>query len=209
MSNCENFLLPILEVEAHQAREVLRAVLHTIVFNRALGCVQPIEIDSELFDISYVQCGDHQVAQTIEEKITTCCSWLERNPGKLMQANLSFYEKRRKQAWFGRQGERLYWEQWCIPLAQINSPDCPEPLATNLHADNSTAARKEHLVSALEDVLTLIVSTVNTKRDHIPPVVTQEIVTFPFEISIEGSESSFDTVKRMLLQTTPPAMLGN
>lgn len=29
-------------------------VLHTIIFNRALGYVTPKDVDSELFDISYV-----------------------------------------------------------------------------------------------------------------------------------------------------------
>jgi hypothetical protein len=30
-------------------------VLHTIVFNRALGHVRPIDVDSELFDVTYVR----------------------------------------------------------------------------------------------------------------------------------------------------------
>ncbi len=29
-------------------------VLHTIIFNRALGAFRPKEVDSELFDITYV-----------------------------------------------------------------------------------------------------------------------------------------------------------
>ena len=29
-----------------------------------------------------------------------------------LQVCLSFYEKRQKQAWFSKQEERLYWEQW-------------------------------------------------------------------------------------------------
>ena len=29
-------------------------VLHTILFNRALGPVKPKEVDSELFDVTYV-----------------------------------------------------------------------------------------------------------------------------------------------------------
>jgi len=35
-------------------------LLHTIIFNRALGPVRPREVDSELFDITYVRgqcCG--------------------------------------------------------------------------------------------------------------------------------------------------------
>jgi Autophagy-related protein 101 len=30
-------------------------VLHTIVFNRCLGQVRPVDVDSELFDITYVR----------------------------------------------------------------------------------------------------------------------------------------------------------
>ncbi|CAK7339423.1 unnamed protein product [Dovyalis caffra] len=43
-----------LEVEHFEIREVLRCILHTIVFHRALGLVRPKDIDLELFDITYV-----------------------------------------------------------------------------------------------------------------------------------------------------------
>lgn len=55
MSNCEVFHLPGLEMEPHQMREALRVVLHTILFNRALGQVAPRDVDSDLFDITYVR----------------------------------------------------------------------------------------------------------------------------------------------------------
>mmetsp|Transcript_11355 Transcript_11355/g.32240 ORF Transcript_11355/g.32240 Transcript_11355/m.32240 type:complete len:217 (+) Transcript_11355:702-1352(+) len=216
MSNCETIMLPILEVESHQIREVLRCILHTVVFNRALGCVRPVDMESDLFDISYVQCGDSYVARSIEEKITACSAWMEKNPGKLVQVNLSFFnEKRKKQAWFGRQGERLYWEQWCIPLSQINPIDSRTPQRSpplgQAPSSPDGASRKAELEAALEETLTLIVSAVNTKRDHIPPVVSAEMVAFPYEISVSGSETTatgFDMVKKMLLQTTPPSVLG-
>lgn len=35
--------------------DAFAGVLHTIIFNRALGPVRPREIDSELFDITYVR----------------------------------------------------------------------------------------------------------------------------------------------------------
>ena len=34
-------------------------VLHTIIFNRALGAFRPKEVDSELFDITYVRNSVH------------------------------------------------------------------------------------------------------------------------------------------------------
>jgi len=54
MSNCESFELPQLDVESYQVTEVLRCIIHTILFNRALGTVKPREIDAELFDITWV-----------------------------------------------------------------------------------------------------------------------------------------------------------
>lgn len=58
MANCEVFALkPVLELEAHQVREVLRLLLHSIIFQRALGPVKPVERDSELFDVTWVRRG--------------------------------------------------------------------------------------------------------------------------------------------------------
>jgi hypothetical protein len=47
-------------------------------------------------------------------------------------------------------------------------------------------ARAARLQSALEDRLAAIVQAVNDKREHIPPVVSAAVVTFPFDISIAG-----------------------
>jgi autophagy-related protein 101 len=55
MSNCEVFNLPSIEVELHQLREVLRCLVHTVIFNRALGPLKPEVHDSELFDITWVR----------------------------------------------------------------------------------------------------------------------------------------------------------
>ena len=76
-----------------------------MIFNRALGPVRPREVDSELFDITYVgacvciavlckrqrqktstnvqvQCGDPSVEKKIEDKISLLYGWVEKHPGK-------------------------------------------------------------------------------------------------------------------------------
>lgn len=56
MSNCEvHHLKPVFELEQHQVREVLRILLQSILFNRALGPVKPVERDSELFEVTWVR----------------------------------------------------------------------------------------------------------------------------------------------------------
>lgn len=221
--NCEVFELQELEVESYQIREVLRCLLHTIMFTRALGLVRPRDVDSELFDITYVQCGDPTIERKIEEKIDSFCSWVEKNPSKKGQVCLLFYEKRNKamMAWFGSKVERLYWEQWSIPLSlagpaheepppPLSRADSPRPRSLSMGCRPASEERRRRLEAALQDAMVRILTIVNEKKDHIPPVLSAQVASFSFEISIPSAQDSaygLDMFKRML-QTTPPHMLG-
>eukprot|EP00877_Chromochloris_zofingiensis_P011959 jgi/Chrzof1/7016/Cz02g07220.t1 len=236
MSNCEVFNLPLVvrlidaccvrslrshiyvhcahdlqECELHQVREVLRCVLHTIIFNRALGHVKPRDVDSELFDITYVNCNDLEVDARVEAKISEFCQFIERRPQEVAQLCLSFYEPRRRQlGWFGKRDERLYWEQWCVNICVVQ-PDIFTQDHHSLAYTNARSLRQSKLQGSVEELLTAIVRSVNDKKDHIPPVVSASTITFPFDISISGgSRSSFglNTVKRMLLHASPPPVLS-
>lgn len=74
--------------------------------------MQPPERPHHAPSYAQAHCGEAAVDQQVEEKITAYLTWLERNPSKQGQLLLSFYEKRKKQAWFAAHEERLYWEQW-------------------------------------------------------------------------------------------------
>ncbi|KAG9440748.1 hypothetical protein H6P81_020913 [Aristolochia fimbriata] len=216
--NCEVCQLKELEVEHFEIREVLRCILHTIIFHRALGLVRPKDIDSELFEITYVQCGDPELEKKIEEKIDQFIGWVEKHPNKKSQICLSFFEVKNKQAsWFTNKTERLYWEQWYINLNVVHS----KPHSSKSHhskvvvdpGENVLEERSMHraaLEASLREVLFQIIKFVNEKKDHIPPVPNLEGVTFPYEITIpSSSDSSFgmDMFKRML-QTGHPTMLN-
>ncbi|KAF6177056.1 hypothetical protein GIB67_015931 [Kingdonia uniflora] len=217
--NCEVCHLKELEVEHFEIREVLRCILHTIVFHRALGLVRPKDIDCELFEITYVQCGDVELEKKVEEKIDQFIGWVEKHPNKKSQACLSFYEVKNKQAtWFSNKIERLYWEQWYINL---NVAQQPKALSGKSHhskvivdpgetALEDRGVRRAALEASLREVLFQIIKFVNDKKDHIPPVPNLERVTYPYEITIpSSSDSSFgmDMFKRML-QTGHPTMLN-
>jgi len=223
MSNCEVVNLPSLEVEhAHQVKDVLRCVLHTVLFNRALGLVRPREVDLELFNITYVQCVDRGVERTIDERVNHVLHWMEKHPGKSVQVSLKFFEKRYKQAWFSKQEERLYWEQWNVNIT------CKQSLPGGVggegahlrHRSNTTSVDahdlQEHhekqvrLQSLLRLVLAQILKHVNDKKEHIPPVVSSDAVTFPYEINISNPDngpSSLVALKKLLTQTKAPQML--
>jgi autophagy-related protein 101 len=210
MSNCEIIELRSLDIEPYQVTEVLRCLLHTITFNRALGAVTPHDVHSELFDLTWVTCGDPEVDARIESKVATVQSWVDKNPGKHIQVRLGFFEKRQQHGWsFYSKSQRLFWEQWIIPLnlVQVEHSTTIEPEAVY------RAKQKQILQTQIESCLTQIITAVNDKRDHIPPVVSEKALTFPFEVTVDEptSETSsifgVDIVKRMLSSTHPPSVL--
>ncbi|KDD74711.1 hypothetical protein H632_c1120p0 [Helicosporidium sp. ATCC 50920] len=150
-----------------------------------------------------VECGDSAVTRKIEERIQYFTTWLEKHRSQRGQVCLAFYERHQKQAWFGTQEARLYWEQWHINISVVDStPDAA--------SQGSDKARRRLLQSSVEESLGAIVSQVNARRDHLPPVVSGSTVTFPFDISVSGEGNpsfGLEAVKRMLLSSNPPSVL--
>lgn len=218
--NCEVCQLKELEVEHFEIREVLRCILHTIVFQRALGLVRPKDIDLELFEITYVQCGDVELEKKIDEKIDQFILWVEKHPYKKSQICLSFYEVKNKHAtWFTNKIERLYWEQWYINLHVAQHPKAHSSKSHHSKvvvdpgesALEERSSRREALEASLREVLFQIIKFVNEKRDHIPHVPTIDGVPFPYEITIPSSSDSafgMDMIKRMLQTGHHPSMLS-
>lgn len=56
---------PAQKVQEHQVREVLKCILHTIIFNRALGHVSPRDMDLQLVNVSYVEVDDESVDRQV------------------------------------------------------------------------------------------------------------------------------------------------
>jgi len=172
------------EVEHHQVRDVLRCILHTILFNRALGLVRPRDVDLELFNITYVQCVDITVEREVNARVEAAMNWLDKNPRKPVQVSLSFFEKRYKQAWFSKQEERLYWEQWTVCIHCSNHRQRSTTITGDTHDLQEHHERQKRLQDLLRETLAMVLRHVNEKREHIPPVVSSEAVTFPYEIAV-------------------------
>ncbi|WOL01380.1 autophagy-related protein [Canna indica] len=217
--NCETCQLKELVVEPLEIQDVLRCILHTIVFHRALGLVRPRDVECEHFDITYVQCGDQQLEKKIEEKIDQFIGWVEKHPNRKSRVCLSFFEEKNKHAsWFGNKTERRYWEQWYInlhvgnPKSHGKSHSSKAPFNTKENLSEESSSRHAALESSLREVMFQIIRFANEKKDHIPAVQNSDTISFPYEISIpSSSDSSFgwhaDVLKRML-QTGHPSMLG-
>ncbi|XP_074295408.1 autophagy-related protein 101-like isoform X1 [Silene latifolia] len=215
--NCEVCQLKELQVDDFEIKEVLRCILHTIMFHRALGLVRPKDIDLELFDITYVQCGDVELEKKIDEKIEHFISWVEKHPNKKSQICLSFYEiKNNKAIWFSNKVERLIWEQWYINLnvahQRATSNKSYHSKVVDSREGSSEDRNSQRIAKeiSLREVLFQIIKFVNEKKDHIPPIPSREGISFPYEITIPSSSDTtfgMDMIKRML-QTGHPTMLS-
>nr|CAD1823611.1 unnamed protein product [Ananas comosus var. bracteatus] len=159
--NCETCQLKELSLELLEVRDVLRCVLHTILFHRALGLVRPKDVDCDLFEITYVQCGDAELEKKIDEKVEQFVCWVEKHPNKKSQVCLSFYELKYKQpTWFSSKTERHYWEQWIISFHVTNPKIHGKSKATTIPGENAleeTSMRRANLESSLREVLFQII----------------------------------------------------
>ncbi|XP_078179971.1 autophagy-related protein 101-like [Carex rostrata] len=205
--NCESCELKELEVEQFEIREVLRCILHTIFFHRALGLVRPRDVDCELFELTYVQCGVAEVEKEIEEKINEFITKVSKHPNRRNQICLSFYEMKSKQsAWSSSKTERVYWERWFINLQIINQRMNTKSKHTRVgsdHGEFSLEEKKLHrsaLEASIRENLLRIIKFANEKMDHLPHIPPNfEGISYPYEIAILSSaESSLDILKRML-----------
>ena len=117
--NCEQVDLEPIEVERFQVKEVLKALLHSIIFQRALGAQQMRDTDSDLFDLSYVRSDSRAIDAKVEEQTEAFGKALERDETMAAhQVCLSFFERRVRPSTFGlfRSEEKVVWERWHIPL---------------------------------------------------------------------------------------------
>ena len=113
--NCEHVDLEPIEVERFQVKEVLKALLHSIIFQRALGAQQMRDTDSDLFDLSYVRSDSRAIDAKVEEQTEAFVKALERDETMAgHQVCLSFFELRVRPSTFGlfRSEEKVVWERW-------------------------------------------------------------------------------------------------
>ncbi|KAJ3670116.1 hypothetical protein LUZ60_010440 [Juncus effusus] len=212
--NCEVCELKELEVEQFEIKEVLSCVLHTILFHRALGLIRPKDVDCELFELTYVQCGVADVEKEIEEKIDEFIHKVKKHPNRRSQICVSFFETKQA-AWFSNKSDRIYFERWFINLNIINHKTHNKPNQSKVDIDpgeftfDERETHRNKLESSLREILFEIIKFVNEKRDHLPNIPPNiEGASFPYEISIlSSSDSSFRVLKRML-QTGQQTMLS-
>ena len=215
LMNCEVHQLAPLRCEAFQAKEVMRAVLHTVPFTRALGVVRPRDVDCEMFDLSYATCGDEGVDAAVEARLDALQAWLHRKTRERGETHarvtLSFHELNDETEKRPEKRPTSCWEQWRVPL---------EILVLDDDEEHHSVKPREQLWLELRDTLRgaiqHVIGLAGERKDHIPPVTTAKAVCFPFDIGgsfVDEKEEkngggALGTLKKLLVDASPPSMLS-
>ena len=168
-----------LECEAYQTKEVLKVLLHSIVYQRALGECRFCECESNLLiGVPYVRCSSHAICQRVDDCVENLSSELERiahaSPaGVSARIFVAFVERRCRPGTFGlfRGEERVTWERWHIALAvrSVHPPAAPAGAAECCAEGRRRRQQKEQLAVDLRARLEMILTTASSRKEHIPP----------------------------------------
>ncbi|TGO91404.1 hypothetical protein BPOR_0029g00270 [Botrytis porri] len=108
-----------------------------------------------------------------------------RNTGVRGQMAVQFFEKKRRKAWFTK---GLLREQKVVRTLEYS-------IIWLRLAHTSRSTERAKVRNAMEAMLLKaamkIVTTVNTEKDHIPPITTSEANPFPYQITINPRADSW------------------
>jgi len=73
-------------------------------------------------------------------------------------------------------------------------------------AEDARAARHAAAEAALRSAVMVILRAANERKEHIPPVVSGGVVSFPFDIALPPEEGGYgvDALKRLVTAARPP-----
>ncbi|KAI8900444.1 hypothetical protein BC833DRAFT_581700 [Globomyces pollinis-pini] len=183
MSTKKPLSIPLsLSIERFYCKEVLKGILHSIVFHRTVSATVPQENVISSLDIVSVKLSDPMIDQHIEEKVVEILSQVDLSATKQMQVAVHFYEKKHKKSWFSTvtsKEDDSRWEEWIITIHLSRATTEKEQIMA-----------KANLIQSLQTLLMTISLESGVKRDHIPPILNSE--PFPFDITLHnGNESSW------------------
>ncbi|KAI0312435.1 autophagy-related protein [Amylostereum chailletii] len=163
-------------LDRHNIRDVLRALLHAILFHRLLGTVKPRTF--EVLDVTMPGVTDPAMERLVDEKVDAFWKGMENGANKRGRITLTLSDKRQRKTWpFGLTVEdEVPWEQWVI-----NVEIC------QLRSEQERQTFNQTLSAALAKSLHTMVT--HTASEHgrmaIPAITNQDISPFPLSIIVK------------------------
>ncbi|OCH90518.1 DUF1649-domain-containing protein [Obba rivulosa] len=156
-------------------KDVLRAVLHAILFHRLFGTIKPQMF--EVLDVTMPGVDDSDMIALIDNKVDSFWKSMESGRNKSGQITVTFSEKRPRKTWFILGEEEVPWEQWIVN-AEIRQPV----------TDRDRQKFDTDLASALTKSLEVMLTHTSSERGRAAvPLITnaQGISPFPIKVTVK------------------------
>ncbi|KAI9428410.1 autophagy-related protein [Lactarius indigo] len=161
-------------LDRQNSREILRALLHAILFHRLFGTIKPQMF--EVLDVTMPGVADPNVHRLVDEKVNVFWKGLESVALKRGEISVTLSKKDQRKAWLGMTTyEALAWEQWIIN-AEIRQPKSEQE---RQQFDRNLAAT---LSKSLRTMLTHTSS--EQGRAAVPPITNSDVSPFPLKIAV-------------------------
>ncbi|CAE6362603.1 hypothetical protein BN14_07188 [Rhizoctonia solani AG-1 IB] len=164
------------KVDRDLTKELLRGLIHAILFHRAFGFVKPTSRDA--LDVTMPAIEDDNLSRQVDRKIDQFKQLLDDSPGlgtagrKRGQMMVTFSELRTSKGWFSSAEEEVPWEEWTIVIEAHSKQTV------------SRATTSQALAQALHRI---IVHTSSAHgREIVPAIRTVTNSLSPFPYSIKG-----------------------
>ncbi|KAH9820860.1 hypothetical protein DFH28DRAFT_1121226 [Melampsora americana] len=161
------------------ARDVIKAILHSILFQRVFGSIQPKMI--EVLGLTFVL--EPGTESLVEERTESLFNALDHKTSQIL--SLRFLEKRSNRAnkpWYQAAEEDVIWERWEIGFTITQ--------AHQLEGDRDQIINS--IQSQLSDFSSHLLGFVLSQRDHIPAITSSDVVPFPVDIIIHPASNCKD-----------------
>ena len=192
MNNLEEFTTPPLDTPISELKESLRSIVHTIIFNRAMGgsrAIDALTVQAPVFDLAYAKVRDDsgEIDSVIEDRIKAFADIVSSSTmaggggGGSLHFVLSFYTEKPKersllwQVISGVAKEKIYFERWRIPVQLLSSrPSSPS------HQEVGASR-------SVNNVLWFVLRKLSEKMEHLPG--TCATLVYPFDVIFEKSKT--------------------
>jgi autophagy-related protein 101 len=205
--NYVEHVLNVVLVPHYQVKEVARCLIHTILFNRALGPLKPREQYCELFDICFAKIDSIDIDRQVEDAVEKLSQSLRIVGDGTAKGRIavSFFEKKKRTVFFGitTREDQVTWEQWIISIV-VNRQKLSG--GADFAADRSRQARQTE--SIVTQRIFQILNLVNEKKEHLPVVNlnSDKVMVFDFKITIPKIEEKAENWFTRMLQQGPPSL---
>jgi len=161
-------------LDRNTTRDVLRGVLHAILFHRLFGTIKAQTF--EVLDVTMPGVADPDTEQLVNDKVDAFWKGIEGGASKRGQIIITMSERKTKKSWFYTGEEDVPWEQWVI------NAELRQPKSMLDRTFNRTLT-----TTLVKTVLTLVTYISSERgRSVVPPITDATgISPFPFTVVVK------------------------